>query len=126
VSSGAAGIVIALLVLFACVAFVSRQSSMDIGGPLREWFNRRDAQKVARRQPRPPEVRRRYWSLGEYQRDARRYAALGYVTASEDITEPYVTDPIVARLYDERPSMFRQGPPPRHRVPVARVVYRLR
>jgi len=117
-------IVLALLVLAVGMIAMSRQSGIDVAGPVRNWFNNRDANKVALAQPRPETVERTYWSLREYQRDAKRYAALGYETFSEKINDPYAVDPIVAQVFAS--GRGRYSAPPRRRVPVAYVVYKLR
>jgi hypothetical protein len=115
-------IVVALLILALGMLAMTRQSGIDIAGPVRNWFNGRDARKVEHAHPRPDTVARTYWTLREYQRDARRYAALGYNTHTEKIDKPYAVDPIVAQLYST--GRGRYTPPPRRRVPVAYVVYK--
>ncbi|MBV8300622.1 MAG: hypothetical protein JOY68_01715 [Candidatus Dormibacteraeota bacterium] len=117
-------IVIALLFLAVGMIAMTRQSGIDVAGPVRNWFNTRDAKKLAQRLPLPETVERTYWTLREYRRDAERYSALGYETQSEKINEPYAVDPIVAQVFAA--GRNRYSAPPRRRVPVAHVVYKLR
>lgn len=114
--------VVALLVLTIGILAITRQSGVDVAGPVRNWFNARDFRKLERSDTRPAEVRRTYWTMREYRRDAQRYAALGYSVEEELLNDPYEVNPIVAEVYAS--SRFRQRPPPRRRVPVARITYR--
>ena len=121
------GIAIAVVILIFGVLLMTRQSSVDLASPLRDWFNRRDVAKLARRAAPPETMERAYWSLREYQRDAERLRALGYEVQSEKLSAPRFINPIVQEAYDEGSPMFRfQVQPTKHRVPVARIFYQLR
>ena len=90
------------------------QSSIDIGGPLRNALLALAARRLRNRHPRPESVERTYWTVGEYQRDAARLALLGYEVTSEAVTNPYVEG-----------ASFRQRPAMQIRVPTAHVMYEL-
>jgi hypothetical protein len=105
-------IVVVVCALLA-IGLLSRQASYDIAGPLRNWLWSRDARRMAARKHFPAQLRRSYWNEAEYQRDRARLEALGYVVASSDRSEPYVTPPV----------WTGPGPPPRRRVPIHHVVY---
>ena len=91
------------------------QASLDIAGPLRNWLWSREARSMRARNRYPPSLRRSYWNRGEYERDAERLRAVGYVVASENASDPYVKLPDVD---------WRRGQePPRRRVPSFHVIY---
>ncbi len=90
------------------------QGSIDIGGPFRNAILALAARRLKNRNPRPESVKRTYWTVGEYQRDAARLAMLGYEVTSEAVTNPYVEG-----------ASFRQRPAMQIRVPMAHVIYEL-
>ena len=90
------------------------QGSIDIGGPFRNAILAMAARRLKNRNPRPDSVERSYWTVGEYQRDAKRLALLGYEVASESVTKPYIEG-----------ASFRQRPAVQVRVPMAHVIYEL-
>jgi hypothetical protein len=112
-SQGPLLLLLLLLVTVVAIYLFSHEASLDFAGPLRDWFNARDAQKMAARKRFPDSLRRAYWSEREYQRDSQRLKLLGYVIASEAASDPYVTSPATPR----------RGPPMRRRVPVFYVIY---
>jgi hypothetical protein len=90
------------------------QGSIDIGGPFRNALLMLAARRLRNRNPRPKSVERAYWTIGEYQRDARRLVLLGYEVTSETVTNPFVEG-----------ASFRQRPAMQIRVPTAHVIYEL-
>lgn len=89
---------VTVLVIVGCIlllSLVSRQSSVDVAGPLRLWLWRRDARRMQARHEFPQSIRRAYWSAREYERDAAQLRVLGYVVASEEASDPYVNLPSV-------------------------------
>jgi len=113
--SGSPQIVAILLAVFAIIAVVllSREASMDIASPLRNWLWARDARRILARNRYPETLRRAYWNEAEYQNDKHRLAALGYVISSEELNDPYVSPP----------AWMGPGQPPRRRVPAYHVIY---
>jgi hypothetical protein len=90
------------------------QGSIDVGGPFRNALLAMAARRLKSRSHRPESVKRSYWTVGEYQKDAARLKLLGYEVSSETITNPYIEG-----------ASFRQRPAMQVRVPMAHVLYEL-
>jgi hypothetical protein len=109
--------VIALVVLLAGAYLMANQASVDLAGPLRNWFWERDARRIRTRGVFPQRIERSYWNAAEFARDSARLEALGYIRVAEMRSEPYVILPDVG---------LHRGTPPRRRVPMFHVKYERR
>ena len=103
------------LLLLAII--LSLSTTVDLAGPVRSWFWRRDARRMQRSGQFPPALRRAYWSRRQYDRDSRTLRALGYRVDSEEAVDPFITLPSL-------PPFGRVNPRPRRRrVPCLYVTY---
>lgn len=62
-----------------------------IVGSFRQWLNARDTRRMVRRQRFPESLQRNYWDDAEFRKDAADLEKLGYVAASTEENDPYVS-----------------------------------
>jgi hypothetical protein len=114
-SSGIVPVVLAMAVILVGVYFLANQASLDLASPVRNWLWERDARRMKTRKSYPAAIDRYYWTAREFEKDAARLEALGYVRTSETQSDPYITLPDV--------GLRRGRPPPRRRVPMFHVTF---
>ncbi len=109
---------IVLLVAIALLGVVGAvfrgANTLDLAGPFRDRSLARAARRLARRDTLPEIVERRYWTAGDYVRDAARLKALGYAVIAESVTGPFVAYHVPGR---------GGGRTVRRRVPLCDVTY---
>jgi hypothetical protein len=76
---------------------------MTLARMLRDRRHRRDVKRWAKRNSYPAMVERKYWSTAEFEEDAARLKAHGYVVTGEQDTNPYVDVATAPNFYGKDP-----------------------
>ena len=96
---------------------------MRVIGSIRDWLDTHDRRRMLRRQQFPETIQRHYWDRAEYAKDATELKALGYVQASRDQNDPYVSATFPAGTGGGFGNLDQTV---RRRIPSIHVLYRRR